>query len=894
MAEKELKVKMSFDVSKFEDGIKKIDKSMRLLDSQTKAGISSLEQFGSKTDSLKTRADSLSKKIDMQKDKVKLLSEEYKKSVQEKGADSEATQKLEMKLNTATTSLNKMQSGLKELNAEIRNQPTALSKMNRGLDTVNEKMATFGNKVASFGTKLTMGITAPVIAMAKLSVDAIMGQIREETKLITIMEQRMNATKEQYKAVIDLTSAQQRLGIIGDDVQIAGAQQVATFLKQADSVNTLLPAMNNLLAQQKGYGATTGDAVNVANMMGKVLEGQIGALRRVGISFSDAEEKVLKFGTESERASMLAQVINNNVGQMNQALAGTTEGRIVQVKNAFGDFQEELGKQLLPILDKYIPKITNLINKFLDLDDTAKKNIISFGGLLASIPPAMIVFGKFTQIAGNTTGMFTKMTKGIADTTVKSIEFGKNFGINFGTKVQATADKTFGYINKITGGSVDKISNSFGTLGEKIKSPISNFINNVKMPISNMTLAEDFEKHISPMFAKFQGIFGKLGVIGQKGFSMITNIAGIAMKMVAPVAVIGLLLAGLGLAEQKFGTQIDQFVRFALEKAPAIIQGFITGMVSKLPDLINVGTDLLLKLVDVIIANLPIIIIGAVQIITALAEGVVANLDKIIDAIIKLLDIILMSLIENLPMLLDAGLKILVGLVEGISNNIEKIIDMIIKVLLALITTIIKNLPKIIEAGIKILVALIEGLAKAIPQLIKYLPEIISAIFKAFKEIDWKELGKNIIIGLVDGLKALGNLVWDTLKGIGQSALNGFKKMFGINSPSTVFMGYGENINEGLAIGINDNADQVDDSLKGIRKLTDSVFTNKYDYNLSGVSRNSTAGRNINNTSNTTSNNSTINIIIQKVENYRKQDIKNLVDEISYYLKKKKIATGGV
>lgn len=60
MAGKELKIKMSFTVSKFEDGIKKIDQNMRLLDNQTKVGTSSLEQFGSKTDSLKTRSDSLS------------------------------------------------------------------------------------------------------------------------------------------------------------------------------------------------------------------------------------------------------------------------------------------------------------------------------------------------------------------------------------------------------------------------------------------------------------------------------------------------------------------------------------------------------------------------------------------------------------------------------------------------------------------------------------------------------------------------------------------------------------------------------------------------------------------------------------------------------------------
>ena len=894
MADKELKVKMSFDISNFEQGIKKMDQNMRLLDSRTKTSISSLENFGNKSDSLKTKADGLSSKIDIQKQKVKLLTEEYKKAVAEKGADSTATQKLEMKLNSATTSLNKMESQMKQLNSEIRNQPTLLSNMNKSLDSMGSKLTAFGSKVTSFGTALTMGITVPVVAMAKSCVDGIMSQIREETKLMTIMEQRMNATEEQMKSIVKLTDAQEQLGVVAGDVQVAGAQQVATFLKEAESVNVLIPSMNNLLAQQKGYNATTGDAVNVANMMGKVLEGQVGSLKRVGISFTEAEEKVLKYGNEAERVAMLAQVINNNVGQMNKSLAQTSEGKITQLKNVFGAFQDEIGKQLLPVIDKVVPKITDMITGFIALDDSAKANIVSVSGLVAMIPPAIMGFGKITEITGTVTSGMTNISNTFKRGSKNVLNFSKDFGNSFGSKLQSSTSKAFQGINNITGGGIDKITNSVANMSGKIKAPISNFVNNVKLPISKMTISQEFDKVINPMFGKFQNVFSKLGVIGQKGFSTITKISSIAMKMVAPIAIIGLLLAGLGLAQQNFGEQINQFATFATEKAPAIIQGFITGIVNKLPALIDSGVQLLLTLVDTIIVNLPIVVQGAMKIISALATGVLDNLDQIIGAILSLVETVLMTIIESLPMLLETGLKIILGLVEGISNNIEKIIDMIMKVILSLVTTIIENLPMIIEVGIKILVALINGLSKAIPKLIEYLPQIIEAIFNAFKEIDWKELGKNIITGLVEGLKALGNLVWDTLKGIGQQALNGFKKMFGINSPSTVFFGYGENIDEGLAGGVDNKANVVDKSLKGIKKLSDKAFESNYDYNLSSISPNKSGSRITNNSSNTNTNNSTINIIIEKVENYRDQNIKELVEEISFYLKKRKLATGGV
>ena len=173
--------------------------------------------------------------------------------------------------------------------------------------------------------------------------DAYAVQEVAETKLATVMQQRMGATDAEIQSIKELASAQQELGVIGDEVQLSGAQQIATFLNEKASLETLLPAMNNLLAQQKGLNATTQDAVTVGNLMGKVMQGQTSALTRVGITFDEAEEKVLKYGTEQERAAMLAQVITNNVGEMNAQLAQTESGKQQQLVNTLGDMKEQLG-----------------------------------------------------------------------------------------------------------------------------------------------------------------------------------------------------------------------------------------------------------------------------------------------------------------------------------------------------------------------------------------------------------------------------------------------------------------------------------------------------------------------------------------------------------------------
>ena len=166
-------------------------------------------------------------------------------------------------------------------------------------------------------------------------------------KLKTIMEQRMNATAEDVKGVKDVISAQKELGVVSGSVQVAGAQQIGTFATQASTLRTLVPAMNNLLAQQKGVNATQEDAVGIGNLFGKALQGQASALRRVGITFSAAEEKMLKHGTESERAALLARIITNNVGEMNKKLAATPTGQMKQLQMTIGGIKAKIGEALV-------------------------------------------------------------------------------------------------------------------------------------------------------------------------------------------------------------------------------------------------------------------------------------------------------------------------------------------------------------------------------------------------------------------------------------------------------------------------------------------------------------------------------------------------------------------
>ena len=148
-------------------------------------------------------------------------------------------------------------------------------------------------------------------------------------------------------------------GVVGKTALINGAQQASTYFHQTDAVKTLLPKMADLAVQMHGVNVTNEDMVNIGNMTGKVMTGQVGALRRAGISFTDYQEKVMKNGTEMEKANMLAQVIEQNVGKMNEAMAKTPEGVMARNRNDFNAVKTTIGQQVQPAIVSMFNAIHN-------------------------------------------------------------------------------------------------------------------------------------------------------------------------------------------------------------------------------------------------------------------------------------------------------------------------------------------------------------------------------------------------------------------------------------------------------------------------------------------------------------------------------------------------------
>jgi len=195
---------------------------------------------------------------------------------------------------------------------------------------------------------------AATVAFAVKSVAAYNKQIEAQTKLSTNLLNVAGNSEATVKSLTSLASALQSVGVIGDEVVIAGMSQLATFNLQGKTIETLTPKIVDMVAQLKGHNATTEDFVNVNNLVGKVMSGNVGSLSRYGITLNKTQGDILKNGTESEKAAALVEVLSQNFGDVNKALRNTPQGRVTALKNEFGDFQELIGeftiKTLGPVL----------------------------------------------------------------------------------------------------------------------------------------------------------------------------------------------------------------------------------------------------------------------------------------------------------------------------------------------------------------------------------------------------------------------------------------------------------------------------------------------------------------------------------------------------------------
>lgn len=205
-----------------------------------------------------------------------------------------------------------------------------------------------------------------------------------------------------------------------------------------------------------------------------------------------------------------------------------------------------------------------------------------------------------------------------------------------------------------------------------------------------------------------------------------------------------------------------------------LINGLISSVTQNSSSITTAVSQLLNNLASTISTGLNVFASVGVNLLTTIASGMAQGIPTFLGQALPMLTQFTESLRGNAGKLINAGLTLIQNIAQGLINSIPVLIAYVPTIITNLAGIINDNAPKILATGITIITNLAIGLVRAIPLLIANLPKIITAIVSVFTAFNWFSLGKNIVTGIIKGVKNLPSL----LKTAAKNAVNGFKGAF--------------------------------------------------------------------------------------------------------------------
>ena len=219
----------------------------------------------------------------------------------------------------------------------------------------------------------------------------------------------------------------------------------------------------------------------------------------------------------------------------------------------------------------------------------------------------------------------------------------------------------------------------------------------------------------------------------------------------------------------------------------------------------------------------PEIVQAVFDILIACLQGIADNIGMVVQTAIDIVLNFIDGIAQKLPDVIQSGVNLLLSFIEGIisaiDNNSERLANDIRNLFKALIRAAVLVLTggvvDIKEIGSKIMDS---GLIQGIKDKLSHLKETFQSLLSDAKQViydkidDFKDVGKHIIGGLINGIADKASDLADSAINAAKSAVNGVKNFLGIHSPSRVFAEIGRYADEGFVNGVKAYAGKVSDA----------------------------------------------------------------------------------
>ena len=515
----------------------------------------------------------------------------------------------------------------------------------------------------------------------------------------------------------------------------------------------------------------------------------------------------------------LANKIANADGtaaDMAETMLDNLPGAITIAKSALEGLGIRIGEVMTPTLTKIVKKFTDFVSRLTEASDGTVKFVVVLGTILATLGPTLLITGSLARNILTLMEAYDKLSKVLAGKSV--IAFAKSTAAKIADMVATTADTAANMANKASlsgmASAVTKAASKVLTLAAAHKVAAAAALGIVGAVVGLIIYMKKTGTSVDELKDKVVNMFNNLV---QQMPALMQQLASIATQLV--------------------------------QQLPSVIAGALKAL-GDMPQLIAVGTDMIVNVINGFAQAAPAVIASGADIIVQFINAFFAKVPELISAgtqiIITFLTAVGNAIITNLPTILATITSVITTVAEAIKNNAPAIIQAGVQLIIALGSGLIQALPQILVAVGKIAVALVEALLSIIGALVSAGVQILQALWKGIKSWSsalWsktKSVGKQLLKSIIAGI---GNLLsvgkqwimslWNGIKSFVGKVTSGVKS-FAKSLPSIAkgalgsLFSAGANFIAGLWNGMKSKIDSVinnlRDKLSTISSLASKIF----------------------------------------------------------------------
>lgn len=314
------------------------------------------------------------------------------------------------------------------------------------------------------------------------------------------------------------------------------------------------------------------------------------------------------------------------------------------------------------------------------------------------------------------------------------------------------------------------------------------FYEKVQEPLKDIAVeAQEMVGQLQTAFNE-DGLTGMVTAFGDVLAQIVESVAGEAPELIN--AATGLVSSfcdslksstGIGEAAASLITSLitalfscaDDIWTTAIVLAGKIAQGIADGA----PEIVQAVSRCVLDIFRCLADWAPDFVDAGVQIIKAMSQGLADTLPALmplaVEGILDLLD----AFVNNLDSIVDVGIDIIMAIADGIIQALPVLIEKAPEIIVNFWKALNRNRVKLFKAGIELILNLAEGIISAIPELVKNLPKILEAFVQTIQSFNLIEVGKSIILSVVEGIKVAGSFLLEAVRNLVASVEGFFSQL---------------------------------------------------------------------------------------------------------------------